>query len=86
MATYSSHRLIMEKWNLTISSVSLEIFEFFFTDRFNGKSCTIHMTFVHSVSPSPQKGHGKVLSAATCKKALLSARHYAKRTLLNLLV
>ena len=31
MATYTSHRLIMEnKWNLQIFSFSLEIFEFYF--------------------------------------------------------
>ena len=29
MATYNSHRLIMGKWTLTISAVSLEIFDFF---------------------------------------------------------
>ena len=29
MATYSSHRLIMGKWKLTVSAVSLEIFDLF---------------------------------------------------------
>ena len=29
MATYSSHRLIMGKVELTVSAVSLEIFDFF---------------------------------------------------------
>ena len=34
MATYSSHKLIMENWKLTVSAVLLEIFDFFFTDMF----------------------------------------------------
>ena len=34
MATYSSHRLIMGKEELTIFSVSLGIFGFFFTEMF----------------------------------------------------
>ena len=34
MATYSSHRLIMGNWKLTVSAVSLEIFDFFFTHMF----------------------------------------------------
>ena len=34
MATYSSTRLIMGNWKLTVSAVSLEIFDFFFTDMF----------------------------------------------------
>ena len=34
MATYSSHRLIMGKVELTVSDVSLEIFGFFLTDMF----------------------------------------------------
>ena len=29
MATYSSHRLILRKWKLTVSAVLLEIFEIF---------------------------------------------------------
>ena len=33
MATYSSHRLIMGKWKLTISAESLGIFEFFFSQK-----------------------------------------------------
>ena len=33
MATYNFQRLIMgKKWNLTISDVSLKIFDFFYTD------------------------------------------------------
>ena len=34
MASYSSHTLIMEKRKLTIFSVSLGIFGFFFTEMF----------------------------------------------------
>ena len=34
MASYSSHRLISEKWKLTISAKSLGIFEKFFTEIF----------------------------------------------------
>ena len=30
MVTYSFHRLIIEKWNLEISTVSLEMIEFYF--------------------------------------------------------
>ena len=50
MATYSSHRLIMGKVELTVSAVSLEIFDFFFlTDMFIEKSSMfmmLHTTFV----------------------------------------
>ena len=44
MATYGK----WEKWILTISTVSLEIF--FFTDMFIGKSCKFYMTFVQIAS------------------------------------
>ena len=47
MATYSSHRLIMGKVEISIFfSVSMEIFGNFFTEMFIELSSTFHMTFV----------------------------------------
>ena len=45
MVTYSFHRLIMEKWKLAVSVVSLGIFDFF-KEIFIEKSSIFPMTFV----------------------------------------
>ena len=60
MAANSSHRLTTGKVKLTISAVSLEIFDFFPTNMIIELSSTFHMTFAQTTEfdwlPGRQKG------------------------------